>query len=419
MHEVDVVVIGAGAAGVAAARRLQAAHCSLVVLEARNRIGGRAWTLRPGSSAPLDLGCGWLHSAEQNDWTRIAAKLGFAVDRTPPPWARSAHAVGMSDAEREDFFSARARFYARLDEAAEAERDRPAADCIEPGCRWNPLFDALSTYINGVELGRLSVQDFARYHDTAVNWRVEQGYGALIEAYAEPLDVMLACPVTLIDHAGSRVRIETPRGDIMARAVVLTVPTNVIAREALRFHPSLPDKLKAAGALPLGLADKVFLHVATPDDMPVQTRLFGATDRTATGSYHLRPFGSPLIEGYFGGELARTLEAEGDGAFAAFAMDELAGFFGTDIRGRLSLVAASAWGRDPFALGSYSAAQIGRADARAMLAAPVDDRLFFAGEACSRHDFSTAHGAYRTGMGAAEAVLEVLGRTGSAPHLPT
>jgi monoamine oxidase len=138
----------------------------------------------------------------------------------------------------------------------------------------------------------------------------------------------------------------------------------------------------------------------------VQTRLFGATDRTATGSYHLRPFGAAMIEGYFGGELARELEATN--GFAAFALDQLAALLGGDMRKRLHPIAASAWQRDPFARGSYSYARIGCSDLRAVLAAPVDDRLFFAGEACSINDYSTAHGGYRTGVKAAEQVLAVL-----------
>ena len=201
---------------------------------------------------------------------------------------------------------------------------------------------------------------------------------------------------------------ETPRGTIAARAVIITVPSNLIAEEALRFTPALPDKVEAAAALPLGLADKVFLRVDRPDDLPVQTRLHGATDRVATGSYHLRPFGAPMIEGYFGGACARELEAEGDGAFARFAIEQLVEQLGSDLRKRLHPIAASAWDRDPFARGSYSYARVGCADFRARLAAPVDDRLFFAGEACSLNDFSTAHGAYRTGVAAAEAAMGAL-----------
>jgi monoamine oxidase len=156
------------------------------------------------------------------------------------------------------------------------------------------------------------------------------------------------------------------------------------------------------------LADKVFLRVDAPEDLPVQTRLFGATDRVATGSYHLRPFGAPMIEGYFGGAFARELERAGDKAFADFAIEQIAALLGSDMRKRLTPMAVSCWHRDPYARGSYSYAAVGCSDQRAALAAPVGDRLFFAGEACSVHDYSTAHGAYRTGVRAAEEVLDVL-----------
>jgi monoamine oxidase len=408
MRELDVVVIGAGAAGVAAARRLRGEPLSVLVVEARERIGGRAWTLRH-DGLPLDLGCGWLHSADENEWASVAGEIGFALDQTPPPWGRRAHQLNFSAADQDDFAAAWDRFDERIAAAATAKADRPARDCLEPGRRWNALLDALSTYINGVELDRLSVQDFVRYRNTGVNWRVEKGYGALIEAAAAGLDVMRDCRATLIDHAGGRVRVETPRGAITARAAIVAVPASVIACEAMRFEPALPDKVEAAAALPLGLADKVFLKVDRPDDLPVQTRLFGAIDRTATGSYHLRPFGAALIEGYFGGEFARELE-QSDGALARFAVDQLVAHFGGAFRKRLTPLAASAWGRDPFSRGSYSYARIGRSDARAVLAAPIDDRLFFAGEACSINDYSTAHGAYRTGVQAAESVVCALAR---------
>jgi monoamine oxidase len=407
MREVDVIVIGAGAAGVAAARALRDSKLSVLDLEARDRIGGRAWTLRQ-DGLPLDLGCGWLHSANENEWATVAGELGFALDHTPPPWSRRAHQLNFSAGHQDEFAAAWDRFDARIAAAAQEATDRAAAECLEPGGRWNGLLDALSTYINGVELDRLSVHDYVRYRNTGVNWRVEEGYGALIEAAAAGLDVARNCPATLIEHAGTRVRVETPRGTIAARAAIVAVPSSIIASEALRFVPALPDKVAAAAALPLGLADKVFLRVERPDDLPVQTRVFGAIDRTATGSYHLRPFGAPMIEGYFGGAFARELEQAGDGAFASFAIDQLVAHFGGDFRKRLSHVAASAWGRDPFALGSYSYARIGHSDARATLAAPVDDRLFFAGEACSINDYSTAHGAYRTGVAAAQAVIQAV-----------
>ena len=190
-----------------------------------------------------------------------------------------------------------------------------------------------------------------------------------------------------------------------ADAVILTVPTPVIAAQAIRFRPDLADKVSAASVLPLGLADKLVMAVDRAEMLPVDGHLIGNPMRTATGSYHLRPFGRPLIEGFFGGRLAHELEAAGPGAFFDFAATELTSLFGGGIRARLRPLVETSWARDPFAQGSYSYALPGHADARAVLAASVDGRLFFAGEACSRHDFTTAHGAYLTGIEAAEELI--------------
>src|SRR5690606_17562996 len=118
-----------------------------------------------------------------------------------------------------------------------------------------------------------------------------------------------------------------------------------------------------------------------------------------------RPFGRPQIEAYFGGNLAAELEAGGEAAFVDFAIGELTHAFGSEFARRLKPLALHRCGADPYARGSYSYALPGRADCRAVLAAPVENRLFFAGEACSKHDFSTAHGAYLPGITAAEAAI--------------
>jgi len=405
---VDVVVIGGGAAGLAAARRLGGHPLSVLVVEAGSRLGGRGHTaVRAG--LPFVFGCAWLHSADRNPWARIAEGLGFTIDRTPPPWGRQAGDRGFSAAEQEAYRAAYAAFEDRIEAAATEREDRPAAALLEPGGRWNGLLDAVSTYVNGVELDRLSVHDHANYEDSGANWRVVEGLGATIAAHGAGLAAALDTQVTCIDHSGPRLRIETTRGDIEARAAVVTVPSAIIASQALRFSPALPDKVEAADALPLGLADKIFLGLDEPEALPEDEQLFGANDRAATGTYHLRPFGRPVIEGFFGGELARELERGGQDAFAAFAVGELASLLGSDVRRKLRPLVSTAWGADPLAGGSYSYALPGRAGMREVLAAPVNDRLFFAGEACSTRAYSTAHGAYETGLQAADQVLAALG----------
>src|SRR5579871_3590319 len=408
---IDVAIIGAGAAGLGAAHELKRAGRSFVVLEARDRAGGRGHTIMAAPGVTFDLGCGWLHSADQNVFVTIAGQLGFQIDKTLPPW-RDRIAVGTAfpPQERADFLRSLDEFFERLEQAAEDGVDHPANICLEPGNRWNPMIDAISSYINGCETDRLSILDFDAYQDTSLNWRVRRGYGALMAAYGEPLPIAFNCNVTLIDHSGQRLRIETSQGTVSADRVIVTVPTNLIADGAIRFSPDLPEKIEAAANLPLGLADKVMLALDDAEELPADGNLRGMTMRAEMGTYHLRPFGQPCIEGFFGGRFAQALEDAGDGAIAAHSIDEIVSFLGNDFRRKLKPLKESRWAHDPFARGSYSHALPGHAGKRAVLAAPVDDRLFFAGEATSPQFFSTAHGARDSGERAANEVLAAIGK---------
>jgi monoamine oxidase len=404
-NDVEVVVVGGGAAGIAAAHRLHDAAIDCLLVEARPRLGGRALTVTDGSGFALDLGCGWLHSADRNPWAKIAAEQGASVDKSAPPWMRSGPAIGFPPEQRKEFNAALEQFFARLEKLAHSEKDVPASAAFEPGCRWNNLIDALSTYISGAEWDRVSAKDFERYQDSSINWRVVEGLGTVVKQYGAGLPVMLGCRVSRVDHGGKRLRIETGKGAIAADQVIVAVPTTLLAAEDILFVPALPEKTKAAAGLPLGLDDKLFLSLDHAEEFDKDIRVFGHVDRTATAAYHLRPFGRPLIEAYFGGKCAAALEAAGEGAFFDFAVAELVDVFGAKFAGRIKPVCIHRWGLDPLSRGSYSYALPGFADCRATLAAPVENRLFFAGEACSTHDYSTAHGAWRSGVAAADQAI--------------
>jgi monoamine oxidase len=402
---VDVAIIGAGAAGLGAAHALKDSGLSVIALEARDRTGGRGHTIMAAPDITFDLGCGWLHSADQNSFVAIAEALNFEIDRTLPPWRERAVGKAFPQEQRMEFIRSLDEFYDRAAQAAKEARkggrDSAANLYLEPGNRWNPMIDAISTYINGCELDQVSILDMDAYEDTNLNWRIRRGYGALMAAYGAHVPLALNCQVTRIDHSQKRVRIETSKGALTARQVIVTVPTNLIADEAIRFHPALPAKVEAAAGLPLGLADKVMLALDEPSGLPKDGNLRGATMRTEMGTFHLRPFGQACIEGFYGGRFAQALEDAGEGAIAAQSIDEIASFLGNDIRRKLKPLKESRWARDPFARGSYSHALPGQAGKRAVLAAPVDGRLFFAGEATSPNFFSTAHGARDSGERAA------------------
>ena len=411
---VDVAIVGAGAAGIAAARRLMSRRdVSVLVIEAGDRIGGRAHTVEaPGSGAPMDLGCAWLHSALTNVWTGIAEDSGFTVDRRPAPWDQEGRDLGLSTVDQDAYEEALNDFYARIAVAAAGGRDAPLSDLVPADSRWRGLLDAVSTYVSGAELEHVSLIDADRYRPgEGDDWRVVEGYGRLVAHHGRDIPVVLNAAASVIDHSGhDAILIETDRGPILARAVIVTASTDVLAAEAIRFRPALPDKVEAASLLPLGLADKLYLAVERPELFPLEGYCLGSAATGRTAAYHMRPFGRPVIECFYGGDLARDLERDGEAAALAFATAELVGQLGGKVASAIRPLRVTAWGQDRHIRGSYSFAKPGAAAMRARLAEPVDGRLFFAGEACSPARFTTAHGAYETGVAAAEAALAGLAR---------
>src|SRR5690242_902302 len=219
---IDVVIIGAGAAGLGAAHALKDASLSFAVLEARDRVGGRGHTVMAAPDIVFDVGCGWLHSADKNSFVKIADMLNFEIDKTLPPWRERAYGKAFPQSDRQDFIRALEEFYERTSEAAESGQDSPAERYLEQGNRWNPMINAISTYVNGAELDRVSLLDMEAYEDTNRNWRVRRGCGALMAAYGAPLPIAFNCVVTLIDHSAKRLRIETSQGTLTADKAIVT-----------------------------------------------------------------------------------------------------------------------------------------------------------------------------------------------------
>ena len=177
LNEVDVAIVGAGAAGLAAAVALREAPVSVLVLEARERVGGRGWTAEGGGHA-VDFGCGWLHSADVNPYCRMAEALGFEIDRTPPHWMRQAQNIRFSPQDQAQYRRALEALEERIEAAAAKGLDVAASTLMEPDCPWNALLDAFSSYYNGDAFELISTLDYAAYDDTGVNWRVARALAA-------------------------------------------------------------------------------------------------------------------------------------------------------------------------------------------------------------------------------------------------
>ena len=400
-RDIEVAIVGAGAAGIAAARRLKDRGRRVLLIEAMARVGGRAHTIQAGGYS-LDLGAGWLHSAERNPLVSLAEAQGAVIDRSTAAWGRQLRNLGFPVADQRAAWEA----FEALEEALHAHP--PADDVAGSGVArdhpWRGYCDMLSGALNGAELDRVSARDFLAYeeHSSERNWRLPEGYGALIAGLGEGLPAAFGTRVTAIDHGGRRVAIETDRGRIEADAAIVAVPSDVLARGDIAFSGVVDDHLHAAACLPLGRVDKLFLKMAEPDAIPPETHLVGNPHTAETGSYYLRPFGRGVVECFFGGIIARRLEEEGDAARVALAREELGKLLGADFARGLVPIAGTWWHKEPTIGGAYSHALPGHADKRAVLARPLSDRLAFAGEACSAMDYSTVHGAWESGLAAAE-----------------
>jgi monoamine oxidase len=406
--DADVVVVGAGAAGIAAARRLATSGLSTIVLEATARVGGRAWTCDV-AGLHLDLGCGWLHSADRNPWTRVAERAGFAVDRRPPAWGKQYHDLGFSQAEQTAAAQALANWRRRMTQSPPAS-DR-AADALEPDGEWNAYLQTISGFLTGAGLERVSVADYMAYDaaSTGCNWRLPAGYGSLVAvSLPRPVDLRLATPVESIELDSQAVVLATPVGAVRARAVILTVSTAVLAGGTIMLPRELDPWRRAAEHLPLGRNEKLFLEITDDGPFAAETRVLGNPRARRTGVYYIRPFGWPVIECFLGDEGARMMEEMGPAVSFTHATDQLAALFGSTVRRSLRPLVASNWSRMTHIGGAYSCALPGQAAARIDLARPFEQRLFFAGEATDVHDYSTAHGAHDSGVRAGEEAIAAL-----------
>ena len=409
--EVDVVIVGAGAAGLSAAKSAAWHGLSFVIVEASHRIGGRARTEEIVPGQPFDLGCHWMHSASINPFVGIADRLGFRY-RREHGWSNAVHHYGafLDDEQTRDLNA-----LVEADERAIAEAARhgdPAlVDVMNTHGLWAPYHAFWRSLESSCDPDQTGVADFAAYDETGEDWPVIDGFGALVAAWAADVPVTLDAPAQRIVMTRDGVIVETPRGTITGRSALITVSTGVLASGRIVFEPELPSwKTAAAREVPLGVYNKIGIlldsaSAALPDPqyLTVMTR-----DHDTPFALNVRPYGYDYVMGSIAGRSADSLERAGTDASVEFLVQHLKAVFGSGIAGCLTdHVIVTTWRGDPWTLGGYSAPRPGQAHQREVLARPVGDRLFFAGEATTRDTFATCHGAYQTGR---RAVAEIVAR---------
>jgi monoamine oxidase len=413
--DVDVAIIGAGAAGIAAARRLVGARKSVVLLEAAGRVGGRCVTDTQSFGVPFDRGAHWIHMPAINPVAKLAGRAGVDLYPAPPGQKIRIGRRNARESEMEDFLAGLVRANRAIKDAARGKTDVNCAQALPKDLgEWRPTIEfVLGPFGCAKDLGEISAIDFARSAERDVDAFCRQGFGALIARLADGLPLQLEYPVTRIDAGGrARIDIETPKARFAARMVIVTASTAVLAAGKIKFNPDLPKRqLDALASLRLGTYDHIALDMAdNPLGFQRDDLIFEKAQDKRTGAILGNISGTSLTMVDVAGSFARDLSAQGEAAMVAFATDWLSGLYGTDVKKLVKRGQATQWNKEPWALGAFSAASPGGQGARKVLMEPWRDRVFFAGEAMHETLWGTVGGAWESGERAAGEVLKRLGR---------
>lgn len=430
----DVIVVGAGVAGLGAGQKLKELGLRGVLLEARDRIGGRCFCDNT-FPAPFDFGGQFFQQVVPNVFggtnnplfDLYIAQGGEDIPCVLIPDFYQ-NGVRLPDAEQAPFQEMNTAYAAVLAvDGIAAQLDAPdmsAADATadladQPWYTLTSSFLALALDAPASQLSVLDVWNdvqFAINPDGSPSDKVNPtGMGNFVAQFVQGLDIRLSTTVTEIDlTAADRVTVVTEQGPLTAKAVIVTAPVTLLAAGGITFRPALPAIYQQAFAdLPFGVVDKLGIAFTsdifgeTPANTVVTRHLDLGGDRFGMGLAKLA--GQPMMNLFFAEDLARDLEAGGTAAQEAYAREFLTDTYGSKAAAAIERTIIHPWGSDPLTLGSYSAAKVGKVGARVTLAEPIDNRLYFAGEAISTNAHSSLHGAFLTGQGAAVAFFGVMG----------
>jgi monoamine oxidase len=411
-READIVVIGAGAAGIAAARRILAANRRVIVVEAAGQIGGRCLTDTTSFGVPFDRGARWMHNPDTNPMIKLARSAGLDIAAAPPGQKIRVGRRNARAGETEEFLAALVRANRAIDEASRGRADVACASVLPKDLGdWAGTAEfVLGANATGKDLKDVSVIDRARAQDRNAALACRQGLGTLIAKLGEQVPLALSTPASHVSWSGRDVTVETPSGKIAARAAIITVSSNVLASGNIKFTPDLPKRqLDAAARLGLGSYDRIALQLpGNPLGLGRDDVLIEQSTSTRTALLVANIGGSSLCAIDVAGSFGSDLSAQGEKAMIAFAAEWLAKLFGSEVAASIGKSSATRWNAAPFALGAMSVAAPGAQPSRKILGEPLGS-LFLAGEATHETLWGTVDGAWESGERAAEAALRKIG----------
>lgn len=418
-----VIVVGAGVSGLAAARQLRDAGMEVIVLEGRERIGGRLFT-DFSMGPPFEVGAGWIHGpSDDNPALTLAEAAGAELYVTDDANLTVFDPGGEEIPENalEEINDEWADLVGRIDSRIEANDRRSlatVANALEPGALDEPGMNwAFSAYTEFSKGGPLEDLSATLFDDDKVfpgaDAIVLNGYDRLLGPISEGLDIRLATPVSAVAYSEDGVTISTPRGEIEADYLVCSVPLGVLKAGRIAFDPPLPARMRSGiEGIGFGSVTKIALMFDTPF-WDIETQYFGImTEPKGRWNYWLnyRTFAPQnILLGLSVGAYAPVADAMDDAAMTADALDVLRGVWG-DAVGAPVQVLATHWSTDPFALGAYAYPRPGNTvGAYDALTAPVADRVFLCGEHTTFDYAGTIHGAWMSGLRVAEQVIDEAG----------
>jgi monoamine oxidase len=416
-RDADIVVIGAGAAGIAAARRIMQANRKVIVVEAANQVGGRCITDLTSFDAPFDRGARWMHNPDTNPMMRLTRAAG--LDITTAPLAQKIR-IGRRNArpgETEEFLATSVRANRALDESSRRQDMSCASALPKDLGDWASTIEfAFGASFAGKDLKDLSVVDRMRAGDRGSVFACRQGLGTLIAKLGEQVPIALSTPVTRLDWGKREVMVETSAGKIVSRAAIMTVSTNVLSAGNIKFLSEIPKRtLDAAANLSLGSYDHIALQMpGNPLGLSRDDVLIEQSNSTRTALLYANIGGSSLCSIDVAGSFGRDLAAQGEAAMVAFATEWLTKLFGGNIVAAVKKSSATRWNASPYVLGAMSAAATGAQASRKILLEPIGP-LFLAGEATHETLWGTVDGAWESGERAADAALRRIGAIKDEP----
>ena len=408
-----VIIIGAGVAGIGAGLKLKARNVPFIIVEAKSRVGGRAYTDKSSLSFNWDQGCSWFHCADANPLVNWANKLGttYATEDQSSNSAFLINGNWLDKNEEESIHKyIRDQFNAIYDTARQG-KDVPISKICSGESSNALIAKEMITLMCSEEPKFISALGYTDYEDTDKNLVVTSGYGDLIQRMSVGLPIRTNAIVSAIRYHKTDLKVFTSIGELDAKAVIVTASTNALHSGQIDMPKSSTcEVLEALEGTPCGTYEKVAIELDNYTFDPSELESVWIQTNYQSEPLYFQILGNkkPVLIAHIAGRKARKLILDSKDRLEHFALDYLISAFGSSIRKSIKRVAKTSWQTDPFIQGGYSYAKIGAAENRRKLLQIETDRIVFAGEAFSLLWHGTAHGAYQSGQDTAEKLMAQL-----------